>query len=325
MNIAALLTSKNEHYCTPPEVVRPMRRTLVPKGSGRRLMDPASNGASIVGANLHGDGITVNGLELRACGADAWFNNPPYGGQIAKWIEWQHYSGRVVGVPGISLLPARTDTAWCDQVFASADAWVFVRGRLTFWIPIPLARHRAAKVLDKDGNELEPYYLRRWYPTATDEDLPKPFRLLAPGLAVGPELGSNGKPQSAPFPSLIPFWADPHALEPDPRDELDALRELVRSAAQSVRHGEVALRGCGSTEESDQLAVWQARAEQMLGSSRYIDDLPLRVEILDRLTRSAPSHEYPIDVRTFARHFGPLGTLCVARGRYRGVHRMAAK
>jgi hypothetical protein len=319
VNISALLTSKNEHYCSPPEVVRPMRRVLIPKGSNRRLMDPATNGASIVGAHLFADGVNVDGRLLNARDADCWYKNPPYGKSISEWIEWAHHAGRVLGVPGISLLPARVDTAWFRRVVTSADAILYVDGRLTFWVPIPLARHRAAKV----EGDAEPYYLRRWYPTATDEELPHPFRLLEPGLAVGPELGSNGKPQSAPFPSLIPFWADPNAREPDIADELAALRELTRTAALAVVDAEGSARDLGNTKRADELAEWQARAEQMLGSKRYADDLPLRVEVLDRLSTANPAQEYPIDVPTFARHFGRLGTLVVARGRYRGLHRAA--
>lgn len=317
MNIAALLTSKNVHYCTPPEVVRPMRRVLIPPGSGRRLMDPASNGASIVGAHLTADGDDVNGLELRASEADAWFNNPPYGVAIGAWTEWQAHAGRTLGVPGMSLLPARTDTKWCRaNIFGSADAILFVDGRLTFWVPIPLHRSDAAPVADGE----EPYYLRRWYPYATDDNLPAPFRSLSPGIAVGPELGSSGKPQGAPFPSMIPFWADARALEPDHAAEVSALRELVRCARAAVVESEGMSRDRGATAEADSRARWLARAEQLIGSDA--SSLPMRVELMDVLSARSEV-EHPVDVRAFARAFGGLGTIVVARGRHKGVHRLA--
>jgi hypothetical protein len=53
-----------------------------------------------------------------------------------------------------------------------------------------------------------PSFLRRWYPTASDTNLPPPWRLLEPGIAVGPEVGKDGKPCGAPFPSLVPYWGD---------------------------------------------------------------------------------------------------------------------
>lgn len=297
-DLSALFTSRNENYCTPPEVVRPMRRVLVPKGSGRRMIDPGDNGGSIVGAHLSADGIDADGLSVDWGVADCWYNNPEYGTRISLWTERQAYYGREVGVPGISLLPARVDTRWCrEHIFSTADAWVYVDGRLTFWVPIPL--DPVAGVEATDGG---PYCLRRWHPDATADDLPRPFRRLRSGLIVGPELGKTGLPQSAPFPSLIAFWADTNAHEPDAKDELAALRELVRR---------------GSPVDPSEAAAWTAAAERLRATP---DDLPLRLDVLERLD-AFDAAEHPIDVRTFAAHFLRLGTLTVARGRYRGVYR----
>lgn len=54
--------------------------------------------------------------------------NPPYGRQIAKWVEKAAKSGATV----VMLVPARTDTAWFhDWILPFAEVR-FVRGRLKF-------------------------------------------------------------------------------------------------------------------------------------------------------------------------------------------------
>lgn len=305
-NIAALMTSNTQHYCSPLDIVIPMRRIHVPHGSGRRLLDPGSNSASQVGAHLVCDGSEGrDGLAMRWSEAHCWYCNPPYD-EIDRWTATMAYWGRSVGVPGIGLIPARDDTQWCQKnIFASADAWVHLIGRLTFLLPIPLERKNAGQP-KKSGDE--PYYLRRWFPLATDDRLPEGFVSIAPGLAVGPELGKNGKPQSAPFPSLVPFWADPETSEPDLRDEIDALRDLVRVAAAEAKRD-----GRGD--------AWLEEAEAVLGSKRMRVRGPLNPALFERLAKerkAAPDNA--ISVRAFAREFGPLGTLTIARGPHRGVY-----
>lgn len=333
-DLRALMSSRNAHYCTPPKIAVPVRQVLVPKGSRSRvdpsrprrtLLDPSTNAAALGSKLLRptfiADGITVDGLSLAWNCADTWFNNPPYGIVIKDWIERQCYWGREAGVPGISLVPARTDPAWAQRIFASADAWLFVDGRLTFWVPIPLELEDATpprQRRDKDGKLVDdgPYYLRRWFPDASDEHLPPPFRLLEPGLAIGPELGRTGAPQAAPFPSLVPFWGDPNAAERDPRDELAGLRELVRTAAAKLE-----------VEPDDDASRWLAQAEALLGSQRFRSRAPLDLAPFDRLaaaTKLEPDDSHPIDVRAFARRFGRLGTLIVNRGPHAGAYRIAA-
>lgn len=59
------------------------------------------------------------------------FVNPPYGGQIKKWIkkgfeEWKN--GKLV----VFLIPSRTDTAWWHDYCMKATEIRFIRGRLIF-------------------------------------------------------------------------------------------------------------------------------------------------------------------------------------------------
>lgn len=329
-DLTALMTSKNEHYCTPPSIVRPMRRVLVPKGSGRRLLDPATNDASIVGADLIADGVKADGLTLAWSVADCWFNNPPYGNGVTdKWTSKQSYWGGTVGVPGIALLPGRTDTEWAREVFSTADAWVFIDGRLTFLIPIPLTRDEAPDRKDKNGKPIERYFLRRWFKDAAPDNLPPGFSLLKSGLIVGPELGENGRPQSAPFPSMVAFWADQDAYEVDTMDEIKALRELVRCAREPVAFAMDSSRDLADevddgkwSADAKQRETWLAEAEALLGSKRFANELPMQLEVFERLGMAGKTDPHPIDMRTFAKHFLPLGTLVVARGRHRGVWRL---
>jgi phage N-6-adenine-methyltransferase len=57
--------------------------------------------------------------------------NPPYGREIVKWVK-KAYESSLDGTIVVSLLPARTDTAWFwDYVFEKTFI-EFIRGRLKF-------------------------------------------------------------------------------------------------------------------------------------------------------------------------------------------------
>lgn len=239
MNIGALLSSKNGNYCTPPRIIGRVHRFLRAKHEAEcraagvepvpgvvPFFDPFTNVASIVGARWSCD-ITKGqdgnaadwGARKRPHAERAFvYENPEYGDAIIQALATTHRFGRELRTAEIvALLPARPDTQWFQRyVFGSADAWVWVEGRLTFWLPIPIEdprpwdRRRPIDPKRKRGKDEEPdpVFLQRWWPGATDESLPEPFRLLEPGIAIGPELGSNGKESPAPFPSMIPYWGD---------------------------------------------------------------------------------------------------------------------
>ena len=57
-----------------------------------------------------------------------WYCNPPYGKEIAAWIDLMCETGRH---GGIALLPARTDTIWFHKLILHADIQ-FIKGRLCF-------------------------------------------------------------------------------------------------------------------------------------------------------------------------------------------------
>lgn len=59
--------------------------------------------------------------------------NPPYGREIANWISKAVYESRTVRVIRVvSLIPARTDTAWWHNLVLPYAKVVFLRGRVRF-------------------------------------------------------------------------------------------------------------------------------------------------------------------------------------------------
>lgn len=65
-------------------------------------------------------------------GGEIVWCNPPYGREIAKWVEKGSRSAKNEGAVVVMLLPARTDTKWFhDYIYGHAEI-TFVRGRLKF-------------------------------------------------------------------------------------------------------------------------------------------------------------------------------------------------
>jgi phage N-6-adenine-methyltransferase len=72
--------------------------------------------------------VEVDGLKQTWKGS-CWMN-PPYGRDIAKWMEKAHDSWQE-GATVVCLVPARTDTKWWHH-FAMKGEITFIRGRLKF-------------------------------------------------------------------------------------------------------------------------------------------------------------------------------------------------
>lgn len=58
--------------------------------------------------------------------------NPPYGREIAAWMEKAYRESRKAGCVVVCLVPARTDTAWFQDWGMRAAELRFVRGRVRF-------------------------------------------------------------------------------------------------------------------------------------------------------------------------------------------------
>lgn len=120
----ALYTSNSEEWYTPKHIV-----DRVVKLFGAIGLDPCSNpGEPRIPAERRytqaDDGL-----------AHEWtgkvYMNPPYGREIAQWIEYlcgQYESGNVT--EAIALVPSRTDTAWFGRMRNYLKC--FVTGRLSF-------------------------------------------------------------------------------------------------------------------------------------------------------------------------------------------------
>jgi len=67
----------------------------------------------------------IDGLSLPWDGC-VWCN-PPYGAATSKWLKRMHEHRN-----GVSLVFARTDTAWFHDYAAKADAILFVQKRIKF-------------------------------------------------------------------------------------------------------------------------------------------------------------------------------------------------
>ena len=57
--------------------------------------------------------------------------NPPYGREIAAWVEKAYTSAKENGATVVCLLPARVDTRWWHDYCVKGEVF-FVRGRLKF-------------------------------------------------------------------------------------------------------------------------------------------------------------------------------------------------
>jgi hypothetical protein len=78
-----------------------------------------------------------NGLTLPWCGR-VWLN-PPYGPDTPAWMRRFIAHGH-----GIALVFSRTDAAWCQEALATADAMLFLAGRIDF-IPGNENQHKKAR------------------------------------------------------------------------------------------------------------------------------------------------------------------------------------
>lgn len=61
------------------------------------------------------------------------FCNPPYGRELAKWVEKSFLESKKKNTKVVMLIPARTDTRWFhDFIYNKASEIRFIRGRIKF-------------------------------------------------------------------------------------------------------------------------------------------------------------------------------------------------
>lgn len=130
---------------TPEYILTPVRWAL----GGRIWLDPCTTADNPTGAErfftVADDGLAqpwrspVGALTKR----QSIFVNPPYGKAREPWVEKCIDAGRF-GRKVILLIPAATDTLIFQRALESAEAVVFVRGRVKFEVLRPNRRRVAA-------------------------------------------------------------------------------------------------------------------------------------------------------------------------------------
>lgn len=114
--------SKNPEWYTPPRIFKALGLEFD--------LDPASPDRELVPWIPARDYYTRvdDGLSRRWYGR-VWLN-PPYGRGIGTWTDRMISHGN-----GACLVYARTDTPWFQRLLRSADAVVWIRGRIRFIRP----------------------------------------------------------------------------------------------------------------------------------------------------------------------------------------------
>ena len=127
----SLFSSVKQSWNTPEEVLTPVRK-LAP--GGRIAFDPCSNATSIVKARWsiiypQNDGLKVSWKKWAKDGLT--YVNPEYGKALKPWVAKIVHEAKQ-GLEIVALVPSRTDTKWFYEVFWSANALCFWKGRIKF-------------------------------------------------------------------------------------------------------------------------------------------------------------------------------------------------
>jgi len=125
---------------TPAYVLAPVVQAL-----GGIGLDPCTTAGNPTGAErfytIADDGLTSpwSGLDW----SPSVYVNPPYGKAREPWVT-QCMSAGVAGQRVVLLMPSHTDTLAFQQAMTTADAVVFIRGRVKFGTLRPNRRQEAA-------------------------------------------------------------------------------------------------------------------------------------------------------------------------------------
>lgn len=129
-------SSKSNEWATPQWLFDSLNREF------HFTLDPCStdeNAKCSRHYTLAEDGLSQDWSE------DVVFMNPPYGREIALWMEKAFLSGKQ-GATVVCLVPARTDTVWWHS-FAIRGEIRFLKGRLKFGDATSSAPFRSAVII----------------------------------------------------------------------------------------------------------------------------------------------------------------------------------
>lgn len=192
--LRVLNSSGSPNWCTPPEVLDPVRAFC----GGVIRFDPCTNPGSIVGAleeiNKARDGLSE---EWPTDGPS--YINPPYGRALARWAQKIAEQARR-GVECLTLVPARTDTRWWHTL--QPLCWCAWEGRITFLEVEAEWRARLAQALYQ---KLVPHHGAERAQTLALE--------RAAGVEPRRRVGALVANDAAPFPAALCYHGPrPHAF-----------------------------------------------------------------------------------------------------------------
>ena len=121
-----MFTSDSEEWETPPYIIEALLKALP---FDRFDLDPCCTRETAKGKRHYTK--EENGLVMPWEGNV--FMNPPYGGEISKWIYKavnEYHQLKLSSI--VMLLPARTDTSWWHHLSQKCFVFFFIQGRIKF-------------------------------------------------------------------------------------------------------------------------------------------------------------------------------------------------
>lgn len=123
MNTAVMFSSKTDNWATPQDFFDDLNREF------GFTLDPCADSQNHKCPKYYTR--QQNGL-AQDWGGERVFCNPPYGKEIASWVEKSLEESKKPGTLVVMLIPARTDTKYFHEYIYGKAEIRFIRGRLKF-------------------------------------------------------------------------------------------------------------------------------------------------------------------------------------------------
>lgn len=122
-NLSAMFSSRSDNWATPQVFFNKLHAEFC------FTLDPCATRENAKCSKFYTK--EENGL-VQDWGGECVFCNPPYGKEIAKWVQKCCEEAKKPNTVVVALLPARTDTKYFHEYILHAKEIRFVRGRLKF-------------------------------------------------------------------------------------------------------------------------------------------------------------------------------------------------
>lgn len=124
MNTDVMFSSKTDLWSTPQDFFNKLDKEF------HFNLDPASTHENAKCEKHYT--VEENGL-IQDWQGHVVFCNPPYGREIAKWVEKAYIESKKDNTTVVMLIPSRTDTKWFHKyIYNVAKEIRFIKGRLKF-------------------------------------------------------------------------------------------------------------------------------------------------------------------------------------------------